>query len=195
MPGARNLIRFSVSGAGMLKATDNGRSENAAGFTSPSQTAFFGQALAVVGSAREPGVITLTATAEGLAAAKLTLRSVPASGAAIPGIAGRARTAAVPGVSSAPDASNAPGSGPTADASFSGQPGTLPATMLDGDLNTYWPKYYNQVATANILAVSVSNPSDWVSLSWPTPQRLTGLTASFTTGGPLALPASVAVTY
>jgi beta-galactosidase len=195
VPGARDLIRFSVAGAGTLKATDNGRSENAAGFTSPSQAAFFGQALAVIGSAREPGVITLTAVAEGLTTAKLTLRSVPAGGAAIPGIVGRAGSAAIPGASGALSSSGASGSGPAADASFSGQPGTIPAMMLDGDLNTYWSNYYDQVATANILAVSVSDPSDWVSLSWPAPQRLTALTASFVTGGPLALPASVAVTY
>jgi beta-galactosidase len=38
--------------------------------------------------------------------------------------------------------------------------------------------------------------SDWVSLSWPdSPRRIGSLVAAFTTGGPLALPASIAVTY
>ena len=194
VPGAAPVIRFAVSGAGTLKATDNGRQENATGYTSAAQAAFFGQALAVVGATREPGAVTLRATAEGLAAATLTLRSVPAGGAAVPGIvnaagAGGAAAASVPGTAAAP----APGAGPVADASFSGQPTTLPAMMLDGNLSTYWSNYYDQAATANIRAVSVSDPDDWVSLSWPSPRRLTGLTAYFRTGGALARPASVTV--
>src|SRR6201999_1834160 len=55
VPGASHDIRFSVSGAGLLKATDNGQQENARGYTSDTQSAFFGQALAVVSSTREPG--------------------------------------------------------------------------------------------------------------------------------------------
>jgi beta-galactosidase len=191
VPGARNLIRFTVSGAGTLKATDNGRQENARGYTSPEQETFFGQALAVVGSGRSPGVITLTAAAEGLAPATLTLRSAPApGGGAIPGIVtGPGAPAPAPGTPSAPT------SAPLADASFSGQPNTLPAAMLDGNPSTYWSNYYVAAKTANVLAVSVSDASDWVSLTWPSPQRISGLTANFVTGGARTLPASATVSY
>jgi beta-galactosidase len=70
--------------------------------------------------------------------------------------------------------------------------------MVDGNLDTYWSNYYVAAKTANLLAVSVASPSDWVSLSWASPQRVSGLTAAFLTdgsGGALALPASVTVSY
>jgi beta-galactosidase len=204
VPDASHDIQFSVSGAGVLKATDNGRQENARGYTSPTQAAFFGQALAVVGSAREPGAITLTAVAEGLAPARLRLVSVPAEEAAVRGAAaglprgGATEAGVASAAASAPAGSAADATGPAADASFSGQPNTLPAMMLDENPGTYWSNYYVAAKTANLLAVSVSDPSDWVSLSWTVQQRLSGLTVSFTTGGPggaLARPASVTVSY
>jgi beta-galactosidase len=43
--------------------------------------------------------------------------------------------------------------------------------------------------------VSVSNASDWVSVGWPGPQSFGSVVAYFTTGGPLALPASITVSY
>jgi beta-galactosidase len=201
VPDASHDIRFSVSGAGVLKATDNGQQENARGYTSDTQSAFFGQALAVVGSGREPGLITLTAQADGLAQARLRLTAVPARQVNIEGTsAGLPRGAAPAGAASSGTtaAGTAPAAGPVADASFSGQPGTLPAMMLDGNLGTYWSNYYVAAKTANLLAVSVASPSDWVSLSWASPQRISGLTAAFLTGGTggaLALPASVTVSY
>ena len=67
--------------------------------------------------------------------------------------------------------------------------------MLDGSLSTGWSNYYDKPETANLPAVSVCNPADWVSLSWPRAQWLAGLTARFTTGGPLARPATAAVSY
>jgi beta-galactosidase len=70
--------------------------------------------------------------------------------------------------------------------------------MLDGDASTYWSNYYVAAKTANLLAVSVSDPSDWVSLSWTSPHRLSGLMANFMTGGTngaLALPKSITVSY
>jgi beta-galactosidase len=70
--------------------------------------------------------------------------------------------------------------------------------MLDGNASTYWSNYYVAAKTANLLAVSVSDPSDWVSLSWTSPQKLSGLTAGFMTGGvngALALPKLVTVSY
>jgi beta-galactosidase len=206
VPTARHDIEFGVSGAGALKATDNGRQENARGYTSKRQEAFFGQALAVVESTREPGSIALTAVARGLAPAKLRLASVAVKdatkGMAIDAVAAR-RSRRAPAsrkaVAAATRAAAAASSGgPTADASFAGEPNTLPAMMLDGDASTHWSNYYVAAKTANLLAVSASDPSDWVSLSWTSPQRLSRLTANFVTGGTngaLALPKSVAVSY
>jgi beta-galactosidase len=84
---------------------------------------------------------------------------------------------------------------PVADASFSGAPNTLPSAMLDGNLSTGWSNYYDVPKTANLLAVSSSNPSDWVSLTWSSPQAFGQLDAYFTTGGPLDRPASAEVSY
>jgi len=192
VPDASHDIRFSVSGAGVLRATDNGRQENARGYTADTQSAFFGQALAVVGSGREPGLITLTAQADGLAPARLRLTVVPAPEVAIEGTAAGLPRGAAP--AAAPSGA-APATGPLADASFSGQPSTLPAAMLDGNPDTYWSNYYVAAETANLPAVSVSSPDDWVSLAWTSPQRVSGLTATFLTSAALALPASVTVSY
>jgi beta-galactosidase len=101
----------------------------------------------------------------------------------------------LPAIGATATTSTTAGSGPTADASYSGAPTTIPAMMLDGNLNTGWSNYYLKSATANLPAVSVSNASDWVSLSWSSPQRLSQVVASFTTGGALALPSAIAVTY
>jgi beta-galactosidase len=68
--------------------------------------------------------------------------------------------------------------------------------MLDGNLSTGWSNFYDKSGTANLRAVSASDASDWVSLAWPdSPRRIGSLVATFTTGGPLSLPATIAVTY
>jgi beta-galactosidase len=193
VPDAGNVITFRVTGAGTLAGDDNGREESPAGYTTPVMAAFNGQALAIVKSTRQPGAITLTATSPGLRAAATGLVSAPAQGAA-PSIAGTgggaAAAAAAPGGQAA-----ANGSAPAADASFSGAPDTLPSAMLDGNPGTHWSSYYSVPATANLLPVSSSHTSEWVSVSWPQPQRFGQLKVSFVTGGPLSLPASITVTY
>src|SRR5579875_2921585 len=194
VPRAGNPIRFTVTGAGRLAATDNGREENAAGYTSASQAAFNGLALAVVGAARQAGAIRLTAAAEGLPTASVTLVSI-APARQVPAIAGTAAAAGAAGAAAGGAASADSSPGPVADASFSGAPTTLPAMMLDGNLGTAWSNYYDKSATANVKAVSVSHAADWVSLSWAEPQQVGEITAFFTTGGPLALPASITVSY
>jgi beta-galactosidase len=202
VPHADTVIRFSVSGAGTLTATDNGHPENAYGYTTSSMPAFNGRALAVVGATREPGAIRLTAVADGLPEASASLVSVAPSAAVSPGhtVPPGGAVPAIPATGAAPlppGSPPAPASapGPVADASYSGAPDTLPPAMLDGDLSTAWSNYYDVPETANLLAVSSSNPGDWVSLTWATPQPLSGLTVTFTTGGALARPASVAVSY
>jgi len=104
-------------------------------------------------------------------------------------------TAAAAALASGPAASQPDPQTPTADASYSGAPGTVPAAMLDGNLATGWSNYYNKAQTANLRAVSVSNPGDWVTLSWPQPQSFDSAVAYFTTGAALALPATIAVSY
>jgi beta-galactosidase len=196
-PNAASVITFSVSGAGALAGTDNGREESAAGYQEPVMAAFNGRAVALVRAARRPGTVRLTATSPGLAAASVTFQSVrPRRAAASVAGAGGAAGTAVSGPGSSEAAGNASsGSTPTPDASYSGAPTTIPAMMLDGNLSTGWSNYYNKAQTANIRAVSVSNTSDWVSLSWASPQRFGEVKATFTTGGALALPASIAVAY
>jgi hypothetical protein len=155
----------------------------------------------------QPGRIQVTVTSPGLAAATITLRAAAPAGAA-PSIAGTG-TAAAPLLPAAAApllpaaaapllpaaAAPAGGAGPAADASYSGAPATIPAMMLDGNLSTGWSNYYDKAQTANLPAVSSSRAGDWVSLSWPSPRRLGSLAATFTTGGPLALPASAEVSY
>jgi beta-galactosidase len=87
VPHADQPIHFTVSGPGRLTGTDNGREENATGYTSPAMAAFNGLALAVVGSTRQAGAIRLTAAAAGLPQATVTLASVEPAGTApaIPG--------------------------------------------------------------------------------------------------------------
>jgi beta-galactosidase len=196
IPGADNLIQFSVEGQGKLAGTDNGHQENATGCTSPSMPAFKGKALAVIASTRQPGAIKLTATSPGLPPSWTTLVSIAdrSAGSAVTGIGGAAAGVAAPVGGQAAASAGSPAT-PTADASYSGSPTTIPSAMLDGNLATGWSNYYVKSATANLHAVSESNASDWVSLSWQAPQTFGEIKASFTTGTPLALPASITVTY
>ena len=199
VPDADNVFTFGVAGAGRLAAADNGREENAAGYTTPVMAAFNGRALAVVQSTRRPGDIALTASSPGLRSGAIVLRSAPVPGAA-PSIAGAGGGAAagsdsVAGGGAAGGQAPATGSAPAADASFSGAPDTLPSAMLDGNPDTQWSSHYTVPASANLLAVSSSHASEWVSLSWGQPQRFGQLEVSFVTGGPLSLPASITVAY
>jgi beta-galactosidase len=209
VPGAGNLVQFSVEGPGMLAGVDNGQQENPQSYQASSVPAFNGRALVIVQSAPQGGGqgggraagrpgdrITVTATSPGLRGAQVTLGSVAVRGgrATVAGAAVAGAAVAGAPVSREP-AHSGSGQEPTADASYSGAPGTVPAAMLDGDQSTGWSNYYHKAQTANLLAVSVSNPSDWVALSWPQPQSFDSAVAYFTTGGPLALPATIAVSY
>ncbi len=202
VPSASNLIQFSVDGPAVLAGVDNGHQENPQSYQASSVPAFNGRALVIVQSAPQgghrpdrPGTrwhddrITVTATSPGLRGAQVTLGS-----AGPPRGRGRAVTAAA-ALASGPAASRPDPQAPTADASYSGAPGTVPAAMLDGNLATGWSNYYDKAQTANLRAVSVSNPSDWVALSWPQPQSFDSAVAYFTTGAALALPATIAVSY
>jgi beta-galactosidase len=83
-----------------------------------------------------------------------------------------------------------------ADASYSGAPGTLPAAMLDGVTDSGgWSNAFSKAPTALLPVFNTARPADWVSVSWPNPQRFGSVTAYFGTDARHTLPASVAVTY
>lgn len=84
----------------------------------------------------------------------------------------------------------------TADAGFSGAPNTIPAAMLDGNTTSGgWSNFYSKAATNLLPQISAAHASDWVSVTWPSTQRLGGVQAYFTTDTAHALPASIAVSY
>jgi beta-galactosidase len=184
VPGARNKIRFGVTG-GTLAGLDNGRQESAENYQASSREAFNGKALAIVRSARRPGPITVTAVSPGLRPSTTVIHGTGAGSAADP------VTPVTP-----PAGPEPPAGQPSADASYSGAPGTIPAAMLDGVTTSGgWSNYYYKSATALLPAVSRAHASDWVSVSWPGPRTLGTVQAYFTVGAGRALPASIRVGY
>jgi beta-galactosidase len=194
VPGASNLIQFGLSGPAVLDGVDNGQQENAQSYRLSSVPAFGGRALVIIRSSGQRGGITVTAASAGLAGARATLTAVPAPAGGPASAVARTALPAGPAVLLASAASAGSG-GATADASYSGSPATIPAAMLDGDPGTGWSNYYDKAATANLRAVSVSNPADWVSVSWPSPQSFDSVQASFTVSATLAQPAAITVSY
>jgi beta-galactosidase len=66
-PGAGNLIRFEVAGAGFVQAVDNGNAATIEPFQARQRRAFNGLALLIVRSKAGPGgKIQVTAAADGL---------------------------------------------------------------------------------------------------------------------------------
>src|SRR4051794_41404548 len=158
VPGADNAISFDVRGAGRLVGLDNGRQEDAENYKASTRQAFNGKALAIVASGDEPGPITVTATADGLAPARSTIFATRTHGAS-ERHHGPARAYVGDGHTTGPPS---PPSGPTADASYSGKADTLPAAMIDGDPATAWSNYYLKEATALLPAFSLAHPREWV---------------------------------
>jgi beta-galactosidase len=76
VPRSNNPIQFEVTGPAQLVATDNGDATSLVSFQSPQRQAFNGLALAIVRTQRgTAGDITVSAKAEGLAPAQVTLKS------------------------------------------------------------------------------------------------------------------------
>jgi hypothetical protein len=73
VPAAEPSIEFAVTGAGRLAAVDNGNPREVSSYQGSRRKAWQGQALAIVRSARQPGKVTLRASAPGLQAAEVTL--------------------------------------------------------------------------------------------------------------------------
>jgi beta-galactosidase len=69
-PGADNLVKFQVTGAGGIRAVDNGNAATVEPFQADHRKAFSGMALLIVDAqGGKPGRIHVAATSEGLAAA------------------------------------------------------------------------------------------------------------------------------
>ena len=76
VPRTHDRITFKLSGPGEIVATDNGDATDLEAFQSPQRKAFNGLALAIVKTkAGEAGKVTLTASADGLEGAQVTLDS------------------------------------------------------------------------------------------------------------------------
>ncbi len=73
VPNADNLITFTTKGEGAVIATDNGCQTSLEPFKSNKHKAFNGLCLALLQSKEEAGVVTVTATAEGLQAASVVV--------------------------------------------------------------------------------------------------------------------------
>jgi beta-galactosidase len=75
VPNANLLIKFTVSGTGILKAVDNGSQTDPDPFIANEHRVFNGLGLAVIQSKGQAGEITIKAMADGLQPAKLNIES------------------------------------------------------------------------------------------------------------------------
>jgi beta-galactosidase len=76
VPRSKNHLKFSIAGAGEIVATDNGDATSFESFQSPERNAYNGLALVIVRTKPgATGAIKLTATADGLATATVTIKS------------------------------------------------------------------------------------------------------------------------
>jgi beta-galactosidase len=77
VPDAALKVTFEVRGAGEIAAVGNGNPHNVDSFKQPRRFTWHGQALAILRPAKRPGHVTLTARADGLRPATLTLKVNP----------------------------------------------------------------------------------------------------------------------
>jgi beta-galactosidase len=178
VPDAEHLLSFAVTG-GSLAGLDNGREESAERYQASTRTAFHGKALAIVRAGTEPGVLKVTASAEGLRSGTARVRTTPSRSAALTEPA--AFTPDLP----------VPPNHPSADASYSGRPDTLPAAMLDGDPATGWSNAFSKAATALLPAFSGARAEDWVSVDFGRIRTFGRAEISFTVSATHSLPAAV----
>ncbi|MFJ9009648.1 glycoside hydrolase family 2 TIM barrel-domain containing protein [Streptomyces canus] len=178
VPDAEHLISFAVTG-GSLAGLDNGREESAERYQATTRTAFHGKALAIVRSGTEPGVLKVTASAEGIRAGRAKVRTTPS------------RSVAVTEPAAFTPDHPAPPNYPHADASYSGRPDTLPAAMLDGDPATGWSNAFSKAATALLPAFSGARAKDWVCVDFGRTRTFDRAEVSFTLSATHSLPAAV----
>jgi len=75
VPGAEQLVKFDVSGAGALIGVDNGNPASHESFKATERRAFDGRCLAIVQTGRAAGEIRVTASTEGLSGATTLLHA------------------------------------------------------------------------------------------------------------------------
>ena len=73
VPRSKNSIRFEISGAGEIVATDNGDATDLSSFQAKTRKAYNGMALVIVRSTKKGGKITLQAVSDGLKGAEISL--------------------------------------------------------------------------------------------------------------------------
>ena len=74
VPGAENLVKFNLQGAGKLLGVDNGNPASHESFQARERKTFDGLALAVVEAGSDPGQFRISATSDKLAGATLVWR-------------------------------------------------------------------------------------------------------------------------
>ncbi|HUX85259.1 MAG TPA: glycoside hydrolase family 2 TIM barrel-domain containing protein [Chitinophagaceae bacterium] len=74
-PDADNLVHFSLTGPGAIAGVDNGDPTSLEPYQGNQRKAFHGMCLVVVRTTRKAGLVTLTATGDGLKTARVTLAS------------------------------------------------------------------------------------------------------------------------
>jgi beta-galactosidase len=87
VPMAADLITFKITGPGVIAVVDSGSSASHEPFQASQRKAFQGRCVAMVKAAAPSGRITLTATADGLTEASVTLEAVSAPGNTVLGSA------------------------------------------------------------------------------------------------------------
>ncbi len=75
VPDAANLVKFSVSGKGVIAGVDNGCPTSMESFRGNSRKAYNGLCLVIIGSTQKTGEIKLDASSEGLQSATLEINS------------------------------------------------------------------------------------------------------------------------
>jgi beta-galactosidase len=79
-PRADNPINFTITGPGTIVGVDNGNSTDHAAYKAAARQAFNGKCLAIVQVGTASGLITVTATSDGLAAGTAGISVVPLTG-------------------------------------------------------------------------------------------------------------------
>jgi beta-galactosidase len=77
IPDSETRVRFSLSGPGKIIASDNGNLLDHDPFHATDRKVYSGNALAIIRAIAASGTITVTATAEGLAPATITVKAAP----------------------------------------------------------------------------------------------------------------------
>jgi beta-galactosidase len=82
IPGASDLVSFKISGPGVIAAVDSGDNSSAEPFQASSRKAYQGRCYAMIKTQAMQGKITVTASADGLQGASVSIEVAAADGAA-----------------------------------------------------------------------------------------------------------------